>query len=233
MTPTRPAGPRPAAETAAARGAGALVGARALVVLLGVLAVLLGAPGAAQAHGGPIVVDVAGDGAGGLTLVATWREDGHPVGPEVEFTGRATGPEGRVVDDIAFELLPEGEAFRAAPAVLPAGEWTVELRASEGSDETFEAVVTSTGLPTPTPTATEAAEGGASTTAAPPSAEALPPAGGGEAATDVEPLAGVDAAADDGGGGAPVGLLVGALVAAVLVVAGAVVLRRRARHPTG
>jgi hypothetical protein len=199
--------------------------ARALVVLLGVLAVLLGGALPASAHGGPIDVDVADDGTGALTLVATWREDGHRVGPEVDFTGTATGPDGQVVEGLDFALQAEGEGFRVSTTQLAAGDWDVALQAAGGSDQSWDVVVTSGGPPEPTasPTLLEPPDGSdvtsevtstATSTAEPDAAE---PA----AATTDAPSAGT---------GAGVVALVGGIVV-LGVVALLLVRARRRRTP--
>ncbi len=194
---------------------------RALVVLLGVLAVLLGGALPAAAHGGPIDVDVADDGTGALTLVATWREDGHMVGPEVDFTGTATGPDGRVVEGIDFALQAEGEGFRVSTTQLAAGDWEVALQAAGGSDESWDVVVTSGGPPEPTPAPTPEP-----TSAAPPVAATPTPAG--EATLEATRTA-TTGSTTTGPGAGVVALVAGIVVLGVVALL--VVRARRRRTP--
>ncbi|ROP27122.1 hypothetical protein [Pseudokineococcus lusitanus] len=203
--------------------------ARALVVLLGVLAVLLGGAMPASAHGGPIDVDVADDGTGALTLVATWREDGHMVGPEVDFTGTATGPDGRVVEGIDFALQAEGEGFRVSTTQLAAGDWEVALQAAGGSDQSWDVPVTSGGPPEPTASPTPAAAATATPSPGAPTVTDETTLRATRTAEPAEPAA----ATTDGtsaGPGAGVVALVGGIVV-IGVVALLLVRARRRRTP--
>ena len=198
--------------------------ARALVVLLGVLAVLLGGALPASAHGGEIDVDMADDGTGALTLVATWREDGHMVGPEVDFTGTATGPDGRVVEGIDFALQDEGEGFRVSTTQLAAGDWEVALQAAGGSDQDWDVPVTSGGPPEPTPEPTPQPTA-ATTSAAPPTAA---PTSAGEATLQATSTAGT-AGTSTGPGAGVVALVAGVVVLGVVALL--LVRARRRRAP--
>jgi hypothetical protein len=103
-----------------------------LAALVTVLAWLAASAGPAAAHGGDLVVEVAGDGGNGIGLVATWKDDGHPVGPEVRFdmtASRAGGP-AESVGPLEVPLSNEGSGFRSLPNVLTAGEWTVTVVAT-------------------------------------------------------------------------------------------------------
>jgi hypothetical protein len=199
---------------------------RALVVLLGVLAVLLGGALPAAAHGGPIDVDVADDGTGALTLVATWREDGHMVGPEVDFTGTATHPDGRVVEGLDFALQAEGEGFRVSTTQLAAGDWEVALQAAGGSDESWDVVVTSGGPPEPAASPTPAA---AATATPSPGAPTVTDEMTLRATRTAEPAAATTESTTTGPGAGVVALVAGIVVLGVVALL--VVRARRRRTP--
>jgi hypothetical protein len=106
---------------------------RAVTIRLGQVvtlsAILLGAvldAVPALAHGGPVQLGAGPDGAGGLTVYASYVEDGHPArGLALTATATAGG-----VDRGPLALRPagEGEGFYVLSAgALPAGHWTVTV----------------------------------------------------------------------------------------------------------
>ncbi|MER6945827.1 hypothetical protein ABT294_17525 [Nonomuraea sp. NPDC000554] len=104
----------------------------AAAVLLAVLVLLLGAP-AADAHGGPIVLEVAGDGDHGVNVVVTWKKDRHPVRDTVIGTVSATSTDGRSFGPVKLVSAPEGQNLYRAAQPLPTGEWRVTVTAAEPS----------------------------------------------------------------------------------------------------
>ena len=86
----------------------------------------------AAAHGGPVVLDVAGDGATGVTVRAVYKQDGHPVEDRVlRLVLNATGEGGRRVGPVQLNPANEGQGFYTSGAVLTPGKWTVVVTSPE------------------------------------------------------------------------------------------------------
>ena len=83
----------------------------------------------AWAHDGPVTLDVAGDGAGGVTVRAVYTEDKHPVESGVRLVLTATGEGGRTVGPIQLNPSPEGVGFYTSGSVLTPGSWEVSVTA--------------------------------------------------------------------------------------------------------
>jgi hypothetical protein len=105
----------------------------AAAVLLAWLVLLLGAP-AASAHGGPIVLEVAGDGGHGVNVVVTWKKDRHPVRDAVAGTVTATSTDGRSFGPVRLVSAPEGQSLYNPAEPLPSGEWRVTVTTTEPSE---------------------------------------------------------------------------------------------------
>ncbi|MFG6201290.1 hypothetical protein [Nonomuraea sp. JJY05] len=103
-----------------------------LTVLLAGLTLVLGAP-AASAHGGPIELEVTGDGADNVNVLVTYRKDGHPVTEIVEATLKATSADGRSFGPVPLRSAPEGQNLYHSAKPLPSGEWRVTVTATEPS----------------------------------------------------------------------------------------------------
>jgi hypothetical protein len=106
---------------------------RVITTLSAVLltALLVGAPPAA-AHGGKIKLEVAGDGATGVTVRALYESDGHPVEDKVlRLTLTATGEGGRTAGPFDLGPATEGRGFYSSGAVLSPGRWTVVVTAAD------------------------------------------------------------------------------------------------------
>lgn len=103
-----------------------------LTVLLAGLVLVLGAP-AASAHGGPIKLEVTGDGADNVNVLVTYKKDGHPVTEIVEATLTATSADGRSFGPVPLRSAPEGQNLYHAAEPLPSGEWKVTVKATEPS----------------------------------------------------------------------------------------------------
>jgi hypothetical protein len=103
-------------------GTGAVVAALLMVLV---------PSGPAFAHDGPVKLDVAGDGAGGVTARAVFQQDGHPVEDGVRLVLTATGEGGRQVGPVQLAPAPEGRGFYTSGAVLSPGTWTVTVIAPQ------------------------------------------------------------------------------------------------------
>jgi hypothetical protein len=133
---------------------------RLLVVAATLLAaVLLGAT-PAQAHGGPIQLDVRSDGGQSVTATATYVRDGHAVLGEVRMTYTAvSSSDGKVVGPVQLRASAEGQAFYQAKDPLPLGDWTVTVTATHPSAATKTVTLTSAELPPVDAAATPAPAG--------------------------------------------------------------------------
>ncbi|MEU0565028.1 hypothetical protein ABZ297_06490 [Nonomuraea sp. NPDC005983] len=122
----------------------------AAAVLLAVLVLLLGAP-AASAHGGAIVLEVAGDGDHGVNVVATWKKDRHPVRDTVIGTMAATSADGRSFGPVKLVSAPEGQNLYRAAQPLPTGVWRVTVTTTEPAKTKKTVDVTARDLVAPEP----------------------------------------------------------------------------------
>lgn len=104
----------------------------ALLRALGVAALValasLGAPQAALAHGGEIVLAVDQDGVGGVIVSAVYEEDGHPVSEVIDPVLTATSANGDIVGPIPLVSAPEGEGFWvSSEPPFAEGSWDVTV----------------------------------------------------------------------------------------------------------
>ena len=105
---------------------------RAITTLAALLAVLLLGATPAAAHGGEIKLEVAGDGATGVTVRALYQSDGHPVEDKVlRLTLTATADGGRTAGPFDLGPASEGRGFYSSGAVLTPGRWTVVVTAQD------------------------------------------------------------------------------------------------------
>ncbi|MFG1880684.1 hypothetical protein [Micromonospora sp. NPDC049102] len=123
-------------------------------VLVGLtLTLLAAAPAAARADKLKLVV--AGDGAVGVTIQATYS-DGRRLDRVVRLTLTATGPDGQQVGPVQLEPAPEGQGFYSSGPVLSPGTWKVTVNApapyGTRTTATVQAQVAQT-PPPPTPVA--------------------------------------------------------------------------------
>ncbi|WCN80853.1 hypothetical protein [Micromonospora sp. LH3U1] len=82
------------------------------------------APAAAQAD--KLKLTVAGDGAEGVTIQATYT-DGRRLDQLVRLVMTATGPDGQRVGPVQLEPAPEGQGFYTSGPLLTAGSWRVKV----------------------------------------------------------------------------------------------------------
>ncbi|TNH26715.1 hypothetical protein FHG89_20340 [Micromonospora orduensis] len=108
-----------------------MTGIRKLVaaVLVG-LALTLFAATPAAARADKLKLTVAGDGAEGVTIQATYA-DGRRLDRLVRLVLTATGPDGQKVGPLQLEPQPEGQGFYSSGPVLSAGAWKVTVKAPE------------------------------------------------------------------------------------------------------
>ncbi|MEU7694739.1 hypothetical protein OHB01_32495 [Microbispora hainanensis] len=111
-----------------------------LTGLLAGLVLMLGAP-AASAHGGAIKLEVTGDGADNVNVLATYKKDNHPVTEVVEATLTATSTDGRSFGPVPLRSAPEGQNLYHSAEPLPSGEWEVTVTATEPSKAKVKAKV--------------------------------------------------------------------------------------------
>jgi hypothetical protein len=102
---------------------------RFVLLVAAVVGLFTAAAGPAFAHDGPITLEVAGDGATGVTARATYKEDGHPV-DGVALVLTATADSGRTVGPVQLLPAAEGRGFYTSGAVLTPGvTWQVRVTA--------------------------------------------------------------------------------------------------------
>ncbi|MEO3927486.1 hypothetical protein ABGB07_26980 [Micromonosporaceae bacterium B7E4] len=166
-TPRRPAAPTPARF--ARRPSARRPAARQLVPLLCALFVAVGLVPAAPAvaHGGKIKLAVAGDGATGVTVQASYQ-DGHPVDNGVRLVLTATAEGGRTVGPLQLNPAGEGEGFYSTGPVLTPGPWQVTVTAPKPNPAEVRVVVQARAAqgapPAPTPGAVGAPDPAGTTT---------------------------------------------------------------------
>ena len=82
----------------------------------------------AWAHGGPVDVEVHGDGGQGLAVLATYNNDRHPVNDHaLDLSFTAVSSEGRTLGPVKLVASGEGQGLYVSGTPLPAGRWTVTV----------------------------------------------------------------------------------------------------------
>jgi hypothetical protein len=100
------------------------------VLALAFGALLVAVP--AWAHGGPVDVEVHGDGGQGLTVLATYRNDRHPVSDHaLDLSFTAVSPDGRTAGPVKLVASNEGQGLYVSGTPLPAGHWTVTVTVAQ------------------------------------------------------------------------------------------------------
>ncbi len=102
----------------------------------------------ATAHSGKLKLTVAGDGAGGVTIQATYA-DGHRLDKPIRLTLTAAGSGGRTVGPLQVEPAAEGQGFYTSGPVLSPGTWTVRVTVPAPHSGTATAKVTARAAQTP------------------------------------------------------------------------------------
>ncbi|MBE1485118.1 hypothetical protein [Plantactinospora soyae] len=134
--------PGPASRRDPVRPPGRRRGARAFVPLLCALFLAAGlAPAApAAAHGNKIKLAVAGDGATGITVRASY-DDGHPLDTGVRLVVTAVADGGRRVGPLQLDPAGEGQGFYSSGPVLIPGRWQVTVTAPKPTPAEVRVVV--------------------------------------------------------------------------------------------
>ena len=97
-------------------------------VLAGLVLAFVPVAGPAWAHEGKLELDVAGDGATGVTVQAK-HADGHRLEAVVRLVVSATAADGQAVGPVQLEPAGEGQGFYASGPILTPGDWRVTVRA--------------------------------------------------------------------------------------------------------
>ena len=100
----------------------------AAAVLAGLVLAILPVAGPAWAHDGKLKLEVAGDGATGVTVQAR-HADGHRLDTLVRLVLTATAEGGRTVGPVQLEPAGEGQGFYTSGPILASGRWRVTVRA--------------------------------------------------------------------------------------------------------
>lgn len=116
-----------------------------LVMVALLLAIVTAGP--ASAHGGPIKLEVQGDGGQGVNATVTYQNDGHMVTDEVVLNYTAIATDGQTVGPVRMIASAEGQAFYMSEKPLPVGNWTVTVTTSRPSAAQKTVSVMSAALP--------------------------------------------------------------------------------------
>ncbi|MFI6758647.1 hypothetical protein ACIBF5_05800 [Micromonospora sp. NPDC050417] len=101
---------------------------RVLLAALALVPMLLLAAAPAAAHDGKLNLQVAGDGATGVTIRASYA-DGHQLETLVRLVLKATSASGDTVGPIQLNPSGEGQGFYTTGPVLSPGRWQVTVSA--------------------------------------------------------------------------------------------------------
>ncbi|NYF11705.1 hypothetical protein HDC94_002912 [Leifsonia sp. AK011] len=100
----------------------------AAIALTAGLLLTLGTAVPATAHEGPIELEFDQDGRGGVTLLARYVEDGHPVTEIIDPVATAIAADGSSLDPVKLVSAPEGQGVWVSPEpFLEPGFWTVTV----------------------------------------------------------------------------------------------------------
>ncbi|SCE95370.1 hypothetical protein GA0070216_103337 [Micromonospora matsumotoense] len=116
--------------------------------------------GPAAAHGGKVKLTVAGDGAGGVTVMAVYA-DGHRLDQPVRLTLTAEGEGGRTAGPVQIAPAGEGQGFYSSGPLLSPGDWRVTVSAPAPYQSTATAQVQARVAQSPPPAAAARPETGA------------------------------------------------------------------------
>jgi hypothetical protein len=110
---------------------------RVLVIAAVALGLALASPGAAAAHSGPIELDIAGTGDGGLVVSAVYTEDGHTVSQIMNPVATAVSVDGATAGPISLVSSAEGVGLWITESpILEYGDWTVTVSTTIPSEAT-------------------------------------------------------------------------------------------------
>ncbi|GAB2627913.1 hypothetical protein Aab01nite_81640 [Paractinoplanes abujensis] len=111
----------------------------------------------AWAHEGKLKLEVAGDGATGITVQAE-HADGHQLEDMVRLVVSATAAGGQRVGPIQLEPAGEGQGFYLSGPILTPGDWRVTVRAPAPYTSESTVAVRARSAQTPPPPAAKAAD---------------------------------------------------------------------------
>ena len=100
----------------------------AAAVLTGLVLAIVPVTGPVWAQDGKLKLEVAGDGATGVTVQAR-NADGKRLDTLVRLVLTATAEGGRKVGPLQLEPAGEGQGFYSTGPILAAGKWTVTVQA--------------------------------------------------------------------------------------------------------
>jgi hypothetical protein len=100
----------------------------AAAVVAGLLLAIVPVAGPVWAHDGKLKLEVAGDGATGVTVQAR-HADGHQLDSLVRLVLTAKAEGGRTVGPLQLEPAGEGQGFYTSGPVLAPGKWSVTVAA--------------------------------------------------------------------------------------------------------
>lgn len=83
-----------------------------------------------ELHGGPVTLTVAGDGAGGVTVRAVYKNDGHAA-EALRLVLNAEGDTGRRAGPVQLNGSAEGRGFYSSGRLLTPGRWEVTVTSPE------------------------------------------------------------------------------------------------------
>ena len=135
-TPTR-SGRRPVQVPDRAAGARRVTLAALLAAALGTVVALTGLAASASAHGGDVVISLGTDGAGGISVNLTYKNDGHPVEESADVSVTAESDAGETVGPVALRSASEGVGWYVSdPGVLAEGHWLLTATMTEPAEAT-------------------------------------------------------------------------------------------------
>ncbi|WP_326549498.1 hypothetical protein [Micromonospora sp. NBC_01813] len=97
-------------------------------VLVGLLLAVLPVAGPAAAQSDNLQLDVAGDGATGVTVQVTDSEGNRPA-QVIRLVLTATGADGQTVGPMQLQPAGEGQGFYSTGPILQPGDWQVTVSA--------------------------------------------------------------------------------------------------------
>jgi hypothetical protein len=116
-----------------------MIGPVAVVVLAWLAVAAL--PAAAAATRADITLTVSGDGAGGVTVLASYAADGRPFEQPLPLILTGTGDGGRTVGPLQLQPAAEGRGFYSAAGILAPGRWQIVVTANQPQPLRAEAVI--------------------------------------------------------------------------------------------
>ena len=105
------------------------------------LSVLFAATPAAGAVRADITLTISGDGASGVTVLASYAADGRPFEQPLPLVLTGTGDGRRTIGPLQLQPAAEGRGFYSAANILAPGRWEVVVTANQPQPLRAEAVI--------------------------------------------------------------------------------------------